>query len=225
MSGRLELGVVLVVGALVCAGCTKKKAPEAKKPQPTAVEAASPKSASEAPRSLEYKVLPSVPAAGTLSGTVRFQGAPPPNKPVVMNTAFRNARPDDFEYCDSKNVKEDKLQVLGGGVANALIEIKGLAAGKGFSQPTAVYAENCRLSPRLTLLPKGSPVTVSNRGPFPYSVTLVGAEGEKVWSRDLEADSKASSSLLGKARTPESDPGLRFRCHRRRPPLYLRQHY
>ena len=201
---------VWVVGVIFCIallGCTKKdkspvKAEQASKNSQLEKTASQPEAAVATPEvpAEPYKVLPNVGAAGTVEGQIKFAGTAPTNKPIAIPQSFRDARPDDFAFCESKNVKQDKTQILAGGVANVVVEIKGVAAGKAHLPPTALSVEHCRLSPRISLLPIGSRLTVSNADPFVFASSMLGAGDKVVWAQEIMPDTKLSSMDL---KTPE----------------------
>ena len=196
MLRRIGLWIAFVACAFMCISCTKKAQNEAAKTSTDEAVPGKPAPASavnEASAEAAYEVLPNIPDAGNIEGTISFQGTPPSNKPVAISQAFRDAHPDAFTFCDSKNVKQDQVQVLAGGVANVVVEIRGVSAGKGHLSSQVINVKNCRVSPRIALLPLGSRVIVSNADPFVYDSTLVDSAGTSSWTSSLKPETKESS--------------------------------
>ena len=78
-------------------------------------------------------------AAGTISGTVKFDGTPPAPKPVEVTK--------DKEVCGLvKHFNEDLVVDSGGGIANAVVIVKG---AKGDLKPATVTFDQkgCRTIP------------------------------------------------------------------------------
>jgi plastocyanin len=93
-------------------------------------------------------------AGGTISGTVKYDGAPPTPKPVEVTK--------DKEVCGLvKHVNEDLLVDSGGGIANAVVIVKG---AKGDLKPTSVTFDQkgCRYEPHVLAFPAGSTVKIMN---------------------------------------------------------------
>jgi hypothetical protein len=237
MVNQLRLGIGLVLWMLVFAGCTKKSTPAPESSLASAAsDPASQAAGAPASRALEvekiearppvaaYKILGTVPAAGHVEGNITFKGTPPLNKAVVIEQAFRTAKPDDFQYCDSKNIKVDKVQIFGSALANAMVEVHGVRAGKAFGAPVAIRATNCRLSPTLILLPAGSIFTVANDCPFEFSAVLKNIEGKEHWSGALALDTKERGPVFDKTGdyflTSDSHPWMSARVRVMEHPYY-----
>jgi plastocyanin len=93
-------------------------------------------------------------AGGTISGTVKYDGAPPTPKPVEVTK--------DKDVCGLvKHVNEDLLVDSGGGIANAVVIVKG---AKGDLKPTSVTFDQkgCRYDPHVLAFPAGSTVKIMN---------------------------------------------------------------
>jgi plastocyanin len=93
-------------------------------------------------------------AGGTISGTVKFDGTPPAPKPVEVTK--------DKEVCGLvKHFNEDLVVDSGGGIANAVVIVKG---AKGDLKPTSVTFDQkgCRYDPHVLAFPAGSTVKIMN---------------------------------------------------------------
>jgi plastocyanin len=93
-------------------------------------------------------------AAGTISGTVKYQGTAPAQKKVEVTK--------DKEVCGLKPHFEEDLIVGGdGGIANAVVIVKG---AKGAAKPAEVKFDQkgCDYIPHVLAFPAGSTVDIIN---------------------------------------------------------------
>jgi plastocyanin len=93
-------------------------------------------------------------AGGTISGTVKYDGAPPAKKSVEVTK--------DKEVCGLHPHFEEELIVdPSGGIANAVVIVKG---AKGDAKPTEVTFDQkgCDYAPHVLAFPAGSTVKITN---------------------------------------------------------------
>jgi plastocyanin len=93
-------------------------------------------------------------AGGTISGTVKYDGTPPTPKKVEVTK--------DKEVCGLKpHVEEDLLVASDGGIANAVVIVKG---AKGDAKPGEVKFDQkgCDYVPHVLAFPAGSTVAIEN---------------------------------------------------------------
>ena len=93
-------------------------------------------------------------AGGTVSGTVKLDGAAPAQKTVEVTK--------DKEVCGLKpHYNEDLIVGSGGGIANAVVIVKG---AKGDLKPTSVTFDQkgCDYQPHVLAFPAGSTVKIMN---------------------------------------------------------------
>lgn len=106
-----------------------------------------------------------VKGGGTISGTVKFNGAPPPRKPVEISK--------DREVCGAVPHYDESLVVApDGGIANAVISITDIASGAPLIPLKHVKFDqkNCEYRPRVLAFPAGSTVDVVNSDGILHSV-------------------------------------------------------
>jgi plastocyanin len=93
-------------------------------------------------------------AGGTISGTVKYDGAPPAKKSVEVTK--------DKDVCGLHPHFEEELIVdASGGIANAVVIVKG---AKGDAKPTEVTFDQkgCDYVPHVLAFPAGSTVKITN---------------------------------------------------------------
>ena len=93
-------------------------------------------------------------AGGTVSGTVKYDGTAPARKPVEVTK--------DKEVCGlHQHMTEDLIVDSGGGIANAVVIIKG---AKGDLKPGEVTFDQkgCDYVPHVLVFPAGSTVKITN---------------------------------------------------------------
>jgi len=93
-------------------------------------------------------------AGGTIGGTVKYDGTPPAQKTVEVTK--------DKEVCGLKpHYNEDLIVGSGGGIANAVVIVKG---AKGDMKPQSVTFDQkgCDYQPHVLAFPAGSTVKIMN---------------------------------------------------------------
>ena len=93
---------------------------------------------------------------GTISGTVKLQGAAPAPKPIDVTK--------DKEVCGQHDLKTEDLVVgAGGGIANAVVSITNISKGKPMDAAAPVLDQKgCQYVPHVLLFPAGSTVKIVN---------------------------------------------------------------
>ncbi len=102
---------------------------------------------------------------GTISGTVKFNGAPPARKPVEISK--------DREVCGAVPHYDESLMVAaGGGIANAVVSLPDIARGAPLIPLKHVKFDqkNCDYRPHVLAFPAGSTVDVINSDGILHSV-------------------------------------------------------
>ena len=105
---------------------------------------------------------------GSLSGQVKFAGAPPaPEKFEVTK---------DNEACGKEKVKPDLIVGAGGGLANAVVVVKA-SKGKPLTVPTEPFVfdqKGCEYQPHVLAFPAGSSIRVLNPDGVLHNVHVSG---------------------------------------------------
>jgi plastocyanin len=102
---------------------------------------------------------------GTISGKVKFDGKPPARKPVEISK--------DREVCGAVPHYDESLVVdAGGGIANAVVSIPGVAKGAPLTPAKDVKFDqkNCDYTPHVLALAAGSTVAIINSDGILHSV-------------------------------------------------------
>lgn len=165
MKSRSAIFALLFVVTSVFFGCNKKESQEASQPlAPTAV------------------VDPST--AGSISGTVKFEGAPPVFRPIDMSAeaACVQANPTPVA---------PPVVVLGehGALANVVVYVKSGLGNYRFDtpkDPAVLDQKGCMYVPRVLALMTNQPFEVKNTDPTTHNVHPVSRENHP-WNRSLEA--------------------------------------
>ncbi len=98
---------------------------------------------------------------GTIEGSVRFSGNPPPAKIIEVG--------QDREVC-GKVQKIYEVEVKNGGVKNVLVKIVEIDKGKDFDFQEAVLGqEGCKFKPHIVLASPGK-LTLSSSDPMPHNI-------------------------------------------------------
>jgi len=154
-AGSLVLGLALVVS-----GCSKKESEESQPPAPTAV------------------VDPST--AGTITGTVKLDGAPPQFKPIDMSAEAA---------CVQVNPKPvvPPIVVTGarGALANAVVYVKSGLGSYRFDTPTTPVVldqKGCMYTPRVLAVMVNQPLQVNNEDQTIHNVHPMSREN-KAWNK------------------------------------------
>ena len=103
--------------------------------------------------------------AGTIVGTVKFDGAPPARKPVEISK--------DREVCGAASHYDESLMVDGGGgIANAVVSIPAIARGAPLTPLKGVKFDqkNCVYTPHVLAFPIGSTIDIVNSDGILHSV-------------------------------------------------------
>jgi len=120
-----------------------------------------------------YQVI-SVQDGGTIKGTVKWQGALPHLVPSDINK--------DPQICDPLGQKHRDLERLlvspNGGVANTVVYLRNVTAGKAMDLPLErrfLNQKNCRYEPHILLVPVQAIVTVKSSDPLLHTVHMSGS--------------------------------------------------
>jgi hypothetical protein len=120
-----------------------------------------------------YQVI-SVTNGGMISGTVKWSGP----APVTAKFPIRK----DPQICDPNSQKNRDLErlVIGpqGGVANTVVFLKSIAAGKAFDLPPArrsLDQKQCRYEPHILLVPQGAALQMKSSDATLHTIHMDGA--------------------------------------------------
>jgi hypothetical protein len=120
-----------------------------------------------------YRVI-TVSDGGTIKGTVKWQGALPHLTPSEINK--------DPQVCDPLGEKHRDLERLlvspNGGVANTVVFLKNITAGKAMDLPLErrfLNQKNCRYEPHILLVPEQAMLTVRSSDPLLHTVHMSGS--------------------------------------------------
>lgn len=120
-----------------------------------------------------YRVI-TVSDGGTIKGTVKWQGALPHLTPSEINK--------DTQVCDPLGEKHRDLERLlvspNGGVANTVVFLKNITAGKAMDLPLErrfLNQKNCRYEPHILLVPEQALLTVRSSDPLLHTVHMSGS--------------------------------------------------
>jgi len=120
-----------------------------------------------------YQVV-AVPNGGSIKGTVKWQGALP--------HLFASEINKDLQICDPLSQKHRDLERLvvspDGGVANTVVYLKDVIAGKPMDLPAPrrfLNQKNCRYEPHLLLVPAEGTLTVKSSDPILHTVHMSGS--------------------------------------------------
>ena len=121
----------------------------------------------------DYKVI-SVTDGGTISGTVKWSG------PVPRSIEFPITK--DQQICDPDSKKTTDLErlIIGpqGGVANTVVYLKNIAAGKKMELPEQrrhLDQKHCRYLPHILLVPQGAKLDMMSSDATLHTVHMDGA--------------------------------------------------
>jgi hypothetical protein len=120
-----------------------------------------------------YQVI-SVPDGGTIKGTVKWQGPLPHLVASEINK--------DPQICDPLGQKHRDLERLlvapNGGVANTVVFLKDITAGKAMDLPLErrfLDQKHCRYEPHILLVPVQAILTVKSSDPLLHTVHMSGS--------------------------------------------------
>jgi len=99
------------------------------------------------------------PRTGRIVGRVRLAGPPPAARPPIAALI-------DSAVCGTEIPDESLLVDHDGGVANAVVVVRGVAAGAAAERPEAVVDNaHCRFAPRVQVVTRGQSVRVRSSDP------------------------------------------------------------
>jgi hypothetical protein len=120
-----------------------------------------------------YQVI-TVSNGGTISGTVRWAGAPP--KPLLLPITKNS------NVCDPGNTKMRDLGRLivgpDGGVENTVVYLKNITRGKAMDLPEArssLNQKDCRYEPHILLVPQNADLKMKSSDPVLHNIHMSGA--------------------------------------------------
>jgi hypothetical protein len=120
-----------------------------------------------------YRVI-SVEGGGTIRGTVKWQG------PVPRLASFEINK--DPEVCAPSGNKQRDMERLmvssSGGVANTVVFLRNVTAGKAMDLPQPrrfLNQKNCRYEPHILLVPVQATLTVKSSDPLLHTVHMSGS--------------------------------------------------
>jgi hypothetical protein len=120
-----------------------------------------------------YRVIPVV-NGGTIKGTVKWQGALPHLATWEINK--------DPQVCDPQGQKHRNLERLivseSGGVANTVVYLRNITAGKAMDLPLErryLNQKSCRYEPHILLVPQDATLTVRSSDPLLHTVHMSGS--------------------------------------------------
>jgi hypothetical protein len=120
-----------------------------------------------------YQVV-SVQNGGTIKGTVKWQGAMPHLVASEINK--------DPQVCDPLGQKKRDLERLlvspSGGVANTVVYLRNISAGKAMDLPQQrrfLNQKNCRYEPHILLVPVQGTLTAKSSDPLLHTVHMSGS--------------------------------------------------
>jgi hypothetical protein len=171
MKHRLGFAVLAAVSALMISGCgghgKTESTPPAAAVDPT--------------------------TAGTITGTVTLDGAPPATKPIDMS-----ASPACVQANPSPIVPPTVVTGENGALANAVVYVKGGLSGYRFDTPpeTAVLEQkNCMYEPHVVALMTDQPFEIRNNDPTMHNVHPM-PKHNRQWSTSQPAGSAALKSTF-----------------------------
>jgi len=111
---------------------------------------------------------------GTITGTVKWSGVVPAASTVTINK--------DVSVCDPQSAKTRDLErlVIGPnkGVANTVVYLKNIEAGKAMDLPPArrtLNQKSCRYEPHILLVPQNDKLAIKSSDPILHTVHMSGA--------------------------------------------------
>jgi plastocyanin len=111
-----------------------------------------------------------VTGGGTVKGQVKYGGVAPAREKIEVTK--------DAAKCGAEGpkLKEDLVVGAGGGIANAVVHIKGITKGKAFKtdEPPTLDQRVCQFRPHVTLVPAGGTLSVLNSDGILHNVHTYG---------------------------------------------------
>ena len=105
-----------------------------------------------------------VKGGGSISGTIKFDGAVPDLKKLSVNK--------DKKVCGKKPIHDESLVVKDGGVQWAVVSLKGVKSGKkwGALKKAVLDQNGCRYKPHVIIMKTGEKLTVLNSDKILHNV-------------------------------------------------------
>ncbi|MBI3785310.1 MAG: hypothetical protein HY270_18110 [Deltaproteobacteria bacterium] len=105
---------------------------------------------------------------GTISGTVKFQGAPPARKELEVTK--------DKEVCGkTQKMSRDLVVSSGGGLQYAVVSITNIQKGKADNGAVVVLDQNgCEYQPHIIVVPVGKPFEIKNSDGINHNIHAFG---------------------------------------------------
>ena len=121
----------------------------------------------------DYKAI-TVTDGGTISGSVKWSGPVPPTAEFPITK--------DTQICDPESKKTRDLErlIIGpdGGVANTVVYLKNITAGKAMDLPEQrrhLDQKHCRYVPHILLVPQNGPLTMMSSDATLHTIHMDGA--------------------------------------------------
>ena len=106
-------------------------------------------------------LLPAAGRAGELRGTVRYAGAAPPAAALPVHK--------DQEACGA-SVPDESLLVAGGGLANVVVQVRGVSGPAPRPVRATLDQDHCRFRPHVQAVPVGSTMDIVSSDPVLHNV-------------------------------------------------------
>ena len=148
---------------------------------------------------------------GTVTGTVRLAGAPPPPAPARPVTV-------DAATCGAEVPDESLLLGRAGGVRNAVVALADVTRGRGGLRPEGVTVDNrgCRFVPRVQVVQRGEKVQVRTSDPVLHNAHAWHTGPKEVSLANLALSQPGQTMDLGRrlaSRLPPSGESIvSLRC-------------
>jgi plastocyanin len=139
---------------------------------------------------VSYKALDVVPHAGSISGVVTVTGPVPKLQP----------RPVDKDKSACGHGDKPPLALVLGpdkGIANAVVVLKGVAAGKKFAPAAPVLDQkNCDYVPYVQVVAAGAKVAILNSDPVSHNVRASDASGASLFNLGMPLQGQRTEQTL-----------------------------
>ena len=167
MLRRIHAGAALLGLAMTVAACGGGNTNETTAPAGSPAPAAAP--VNEPP--------PPLPGESTVTGTIKFEGAPPAARPVRMAS-------DPLCMPDGPQGTMSEVVVVGqgGGLQNVFVYVKDGLGGRTFQapkSPVVLDQRGCKYTPHVFGVQVGQPVEIRNSDPTLHNVHAVPKENEE----------------------------------------------
>lgn len=101
-------------------------------------------------------------AEGTVSGSVKFKGTPPPPRKVAITT--------DPTVCGNEQQSEDAVVAADKGVKYAVVRLVGVKAAAGETKVVALEQKGCKFAPHVLVVPKGADFDILNSDGISHNI-------------------------------------------------------